>query len=278
MSFDVLDQDSLAGRVAEHRMNPDPELLVRLGFRRRMDRRCLAVVATTQDIIGLGRQAVVSHLTAAEIGRGEALQSIAARDAFIASHVLARYVASALAGVDVARLILVQRCDICGGPHGAAFFRDHPNLRVSLSHSAGIVAAAAADAPVGIDVETWDHARCFEELQHCGAFGPNEVRLLAARPRQRDGPSAISRFEADALQLWLRKECLVKLGRLSLDSLGSCDLSYLPLPAAWHASTSPVAYGALQFTDWSEPQHRVSGAVVSSHPAEIVFFDGVRRT
>ena len=230
-------------------------------------------MATAQGIIGLGRRAAVSHLTAAELGRSEALQSSAARDAFIASHVLVRYVAGALAGVDATRLVLVQRCDTCGGPHGAPFLRDRPNLRVSLSHSGGIVAAAAADVPVGIDVETWDHAHHFDELQHAGVFSPDEARLLAARPRRREGPGGISPFEADALRLWLRKECLAKLGWLDLDRLGSCDLSHLPLQAAAPGSTLPTAYGALRFTDWSEPRWRASGAVVSQHPAEVVYFD-----
>jgi len=211
-------------------MRPELESLPRLGIRRRTDRRCLAVIALARDIIELGRPALVSHLTAAEFARCEALRSNAARDAFIASHALVRYVAGALAGVDAARLVLVQRCDICGGPHGAPSFRDHPNLHASLSHSAGVVAAAAADVPVGIDVESWDHARCFEELQHSGAFSPNEIRVLAGRPHHRDDPGGLSPFEADALQLWLRKECLVKLGCLDLDTLGSCDLSHLPLP------------------------------------------------
>ncbi|MDB6001500.1 MAG: hypothetical protein JWP52_3199 [Rhizobacter sp.] len=234
---------------------------------------CLAAVATTASILARVPRDKALPLTPAELARARSFKSASARDDLLASHVLARVVASALSGVAADRLTLVQRCDACGGAHGRPFFAGHPGLHVSLSHSGGVVAAAASEHSVGIDVEAWCHAHRFEELWRSGIFSAAEIAWLASRSRarahQHDGADGISRFESAALRLWVRKECLVKLGRLDIDRLDSCDLSSLPMTET--ASTSSVDHDGLSITDWCDTARAVSGAVVSRHRAEVVF-------
>ena len=56
-----------------------------------------------------------------EIDNTRAFKSLAARNSYIAAHVLVRRVAAFATGAQAQDLVLGQHCDKCGGPHGRPF-------------------------------------------------------------------------------------------------------------------------------------------------------------
>lgn len=152
---------------------------------------------------GLGAR----ELTEAEERRAAALRRPQDRLDHRAAHLLVRDCVQQLTGVDATSVILRQRCAECGEEgHGAptvelAGRRTLRRVHVSLSHGGGVVAAAAAFVPVGVDVERLDR------------YAGRTVGLSAAESAWVDG-------EADPghafLRLWTRKEALVKVGALGL--------------------------------------------------------------
>ncbi|MBK7822276.1 MAG: 4'-phosphopantetheinyl transferase superfamily protein [Tessaracoccus sp.] len=154
-------------------------------------------------------------LTDLEIERRDRLHRADDRAAFVAARVLVRECAAELLGVGVREVVVVQRCTDCGGPHGRPTVAGFPEAHVSLSHSRGVVAAAAAWSPCGIDVEP----RC--------SISPI-ARVLTA-PEQAwlaDQPDLSASF----LRLWVRKEALVKAGFGTLDDPRSLDTLAPPVP------------------------------------------------
>jgi 4'-phosphopantetheinyl transferase len=180
---------------------------------------CLAVLAGSSAWLQRDPRDHVALLTPAERARAATMRQPGARDDFIVAHALVRHVAAALCGVGADRLTLVQRCAHCGGPHGAPRLSELPQLHVTISHAGGIVAVAASRSPVGIDLQRWDEGWRLAEL--------------AITPR-----------------LWLRRECLVKLGMAELD-----DPPPGELPTGWIETEQAVA------------SMRVSVSVVSRFPA-----------
>nr|WP_237419216.1 4'-phosphopantetheinyl transferase superfamily protein [Kitasatospora sp. SID7827] len=150
------------------------------------------------------------------------------RDDYLAAHLLVRYCAAALLGTDPAEVAFGQRCPGCGeATHGRPYLTDRPGTHLSLSHSGGVVAAAAGPVPVGVDVEHLG-PRTSDPAALETVLSPAERALVRAHP---DPTTAF-------LRLWVRKEALIKLGRTSLDALAELDLSHLPLdppdPSARH--------------------------------------------
>jgi 4'-phosphopantetheinyl transferase len=114
-------------------------------------------------------------------------------------------------GIGAHEVIIVQQCPRCGGPHGPALVPGAPGVGVSWSHARGQVAAIAGHGPVGIDVEMFSADRT--EPVH-GALTAAEERWMNA------SPTPALAF----LQLWVRKEALVKVGHLTLDTLLTAEL------------------------------------------------------
>ncbi|PRY68599.1 4'-phosphopantetheinyl transferase [Glaciihabitans tibetensis] len=80
----------------------------------------------------------------------------AKRESFLAGRWMLRQLVSELTGVHPAAVALVAQCPDCGGPHGQPRV-EGSRLAVSLSRSAdAVVAAAAWDSAVGVDVEPLD--------------------------------------------------------------------------------------------------------------------------
>ena len=128
-------------------------------------------------------------LTPEERERANAFAHDADRRDFIAAHRLVRAMAASIIGAPPRTIVLRQRCDTCGGPHGRPTLPDHPGLHVSLSHAKGVVAAACGDRPVGIDLERWN------------ASQPDHSDLdfaLAPAERKRLQSMAASGADADA--------------------------------------------------------------------------------
>ncbi len=167
-------------------------------------------------------------LTAAERGRAAALRTREGVEDFVAAHLLAREaVARLLAGLPKtdllaaptndalaglpARVVLEQRCEECGGPHGRPYVVGRPEVSVSWSHSHGHVAAAASYRPVGIDLESTSARR---ELT---------TRLLARTATPAEAAEIGTDREA-FLRMWVIKEALVKVGVISLDAFATTDV------------------------------------------------------
>jgi 4'-phosphopantetheinyl transferase len=189
-------------------------------------------------------------MTEQEHGRAAGLRHETDRRSYVAAHVLLRLCCAYLFGVPV-RSAVEQRCEECGGAHGRPRLPRLPHAGLSLSHSGGVVAAVAADSPVGIDVEPWAGAASVAEIAR-DVTTPSERRAVARQPAA----------DAALLTLWVRKEAMVKLGVARLDSMRDIDLSALPYEplAAGHRRTTHDGLNVLDLT-LAEPA--ALGAVVS---------------
>lgn len=160
-----------------------------------------------------------------------------ARIELLRTHWLGRQALGVATGTRADSWLLEQSCARCGGPHGAprAVRRDGDDSggwRLSLSHTPAAVCAAVAPAPVGVDVEgPWD-AAVLSEVR-------DEVLCPAERAAlDRAGP----RWSADlGCLLWTRKEALVKVGVLTLDSLAAVDVSAVRPPVMILVPPGPEA-------------------------------------
>jgi 4'-phosphopantetheinyl transferase len=200
----------------------------------------------------------LTALTAAERDRAAAFRRAVERDSYVAAHTLVRQCAARLAGIDPAAVQLTQCCPSCGGrDHGRPSVRGRTDLYVSLSHSRGVVAAAAGWAPVGVDVEL-RRDRTLEENLIRHALAPGEQALVRAS----DDPG-------DAfLRQWMRKEALIKVGMTTLGTLSDIDLSGLPLDIR-RPSLRQTRYGQWHFLDWAGGTSE-GLAAVSSQPMELM--------
>ncbi|WP_052411251.1 4'-phosphopantetheinyl transferase family protein [Streptomyces sp. NRRL S-118] len=192
----------------------------------------VALAGRTGEVLA-GAGDVRELLTRAERDRADALRSAADRDDFVAAHALVRFCAAELLGRPARSLAVVQSCDRCDRPHGRPRLDRPAGVGVSLAHSRGWVAAAAAHGPVGIDIEADDGVTPLDRHVAARACGPAELSELAAAADPR----------RTFLRQWVRKEALVKVGEGALD-----DVRLLDLPVH---RPGPVRRGAWRLTDWS---------------------------
>ncbi len=121
-------------------------------------------------------------LTASEFTRYRALRPDAAR-AFLAGRRLLRELVASLASVDPAEVSIGARCPVCGGRHGRPAVvapQAATPLQLSLAHTDSLVVAAAAwDHAVGVDVERADAVHTAERdraiASVAGASGDNAL-------------------------------------------------------------------------------------------------------
>ena len=208
-----------------------------------------------------------------ELKKVHAFKSPTARAGYIAAHLLVRRAAARVTGRASNALTLCQVCAQCGGPHGQPRLAELPGLHVSLSHCDTAVAAVAGPDCNAIDVESWDSPHLDATL-YDRVFSAAERACLGHL-----GSMPASKAEADAqriaaLRLWVRKECLVKLGRSTLDSLA--DTEVLPLDTASSAgfAISTVAFDDLDITDWIDPVTRTVGAFASRRGSRMFLYRG----
>ncbi|MFJ3960558.1 4'-phosphopantetheinyl transferase family protein [Streptomyces sp. NPDC090036] len=174
-----------------------------------------AVLAAAGDVREL--------LTGTELHRAGALRSAGDREDFLAAHALVRLCAGRLLGRPAQSLTVVQSCGSCDRPHGRPRLLEAPGTGVSLAHTRGWVAAAAAHGPVGVDVETLDGHPLDQRVAEAVC---NEEELAAVRAAE-DPRRAF-------LRQWVRKESLVKVGAATLDGAARLDLPvYGQRPARW---------------------------------------------
>ncbi|MCZ2805008.1 hypothetical protein O2W18_07850 [Modestobacter sp. VKM Ac-2983] len=191
----------------------------------------------------------VGLLGRVERARSAALHDPADRSAYVAAHLLVRRCAAALTGQPVTGLVVHQWCTECGtAGHGRPSLVDLPDVQISWSHGPGVVVAAAAWRPVGVDVEAFP------------ADGPTAGRFPGLAPaEERQVRSAVDPSLL-ALRHWVRKECLVKTGTTTLAGVGRIDLSRLT-ERRDRAGRSVSRYRGLYLTDWCDPARRALIAV-----------------
>lgn len=144
----------------------------------------------------------LARLAPWESGRVARHRTPLAKAAYVQAHLLARACLAELAGEPVA---FAQRCAGCGGSdHGAPYVVGRSDLFVSLSHSAGHVAAIAATVRCGIDVQV-----------------VGRVPDRALTPTER----ALAGDDLARTRLWARKEALIKAGVATIADLSGLDVS-----------------------------------------------------
>lgn len=216
------------------------------------DRRAIVAVRPTREVL----QEVPDPrqlLSAVERDRAAAFRYDAHRDDFVAAHVLVRMCAAELVGGRPEDLTVIQRCSSCGGPHGKPVVMGHDEVHVSWSHAAGAVAAVAAHALCGIDLEPRadDVDAALVDL----ALTEREKRLVESS--RRPGTAL--------LRLWLRKEAIVKTGETSLDAVFSLDVA----DAGGGVLRTRTASGAAG-RSWAIAEHRSA-----THLATVLTAGGV---
>ncbi|MGY1914928.1 4'-phosphopantetheinyl transferase family protein [Blastococcus sp. SYSU DS0973] len=221
-------------------------------------RRPLVFVARPAAVLEAGDQ----HLLAeSERRRGAALRLPADREAHAAAHLLARYCAAALTGRPVATLELVQRCPDCGSTeHGRPSIAGLPDLHVSLAHTRGAVAAGADRRPIGVDVEG---ANTYDATPAAMDYALTSAELARVRSAE-DPPTAFLRH-------WVRKECLVKVGVVSLDGLTRVELDPATERNAGGGRTSS-RFGSLHLLDWFDRSLGVAIAAAAAEPPAVAAF------
>ncbi|MEU4113859.1 4'-phosphopantetheinyl transferase superfamily protein [Kitasatospora sp. NPDC028055] len=198
-------------------------------------------------------------LTEIERARAARFRQESGRADFVAGHVLVRLCAARLLGVPVAGLVLAQECPDCGlADHGKPYLPDHPGVEVTLSHTRGVVAAGAGRRPVGVDVELAGRGGSLRAVAR-RVLAPAELALVEAAPEP----------DRAFLRQWVRKESLIKIGRVTLDTLGQVDLSALPLEVPPGAPLRS-RFEDLHLLDWADPGQGAAVAAVSTAPPRIV--------
>ncbi|WP_329210709.1 4'-phosphopantetheinyl transferase superfamily protein [Streptomyces sp. NBC_00683] len=176
-------------------------------------------VADTREVLAMPG-AGPSVLTPAEALRLAAARTDGARADFVAARFLARLCAADRNGGSPRDVVLEQRCPDCGGRHGRPRVVGGPGTapEVSLSYADGVVAAAAADRPVGVDVERLhrDRAPGLRTLRRFLTAGEADRIRRSRTPREA------------LLRTWVRKEAVVKATGAGLPGMALLDLSHLP--------------------------------------------------
>lgn len=217
-----------------------------------LDRGPLVLLARPGDVLRAGGEHL---LTSRERQRAGALRSRADRDAHVAGHLLVRHCAAALTGRPLEDLELVQQCAECGSTdHGRPSIAGLPDLHVSLAHTRGAVVAGADRRPIGVDVEG-AQTRDLDPAVLTYTLTAGET----ARVRSADDPSG------EFLRHWVRKECLVKVGAVTLDELPRAELDPGTEQDAEEGRTRG-RFGPLHLVDWFDPILHVAVAAAAHEP------------
>ncbi|RPK88769.1 MULTISPECIES: 4'-phosphopantetheinyl transferase superfamily protein [Streptomyces] len=215
-----------------------------------------ATVSTTAEVLD-HPAAHESLLTPVERGRAARFRHEASRLDFVAAHLLVRLCAGRLLGVAPADIELAQYCEECAQHgHGRPYVTSHPDVQVSLSHTRGVVAAAAGPSAVGVDVELLGRRKVDPAVLE-QVLSRGELRLC--------GKSADP--QGVFMRQWVRKEALVKAGRTSRDTMREVDLSGLPLmPGGSGTSVQRSRFEKFHVLDLADKRRGALAAVVSAAP------------
>ena len=188
-------------------MSPDADILSAQDIR-----PCALLVAGyTKTLASIGND---SWLTGVESRRSDRFLRNSDRDDYVTAHLLIRVVTSLFTGLAPCDVRVVQHCHICGSDgHGRPSVEETLGVCVSLSHTPGYVAAVAGPCDVAVDVQA------VSELD----IGDLERDVLTSSEQElmREAPDPIGALG----RMWTRKEALIKLGVISLDSLTLVDVA-----------------------------------------------------
>lgn len=153
-------------------------------------------------------------LSPEELSRASAMRFEEDRLSFRAAHLLTRLCAQRLTGLPASELVLRQRCDACDRPHGRPYIAGMESLYVTLSRSRSWVAAAAATAAIGVDIEPVGSGR----------MGNGDLYEAVLTPCELEEVKRAEEPEVAFLRLWTCKEALVKVGQIGLDAFAHTDV------------------------------------------------------
>lgn len=197
---------------------------------------------------GLGAEdeaRLAALLDESERARAARFRFAADRLSYVAAHAMGRVLLSEFGGGPPQDWRFVE------GPHGrpeAVMPAGAPRLRLNLSHTRGLAAAAlTVDHDIGIDVERLDRSGDFAEIAR-RFFAPEECAALAAVPPERTAETFLA--------FWTLKEAYIKAVGAGLSlPLESFAFTLEPLsirfapgtdddPAGWHFArlNSPPGY------------------------------------
>lgn len=227
-------------------------------------RTAIVLYARSDDVLAFSGSAVsgsLGVLTDAEQNRGKRLRRPEDQRDYLAAHLLVRLCAADVGNLAPPDVTIVQRCIICGGDHGRPFVADRPDLYVSLSHGRGFVAAAASLGPIGVDIEALDPERRgeFRIEDFAGVLAPAEGATITASA---DPQLAF-------LRSWVRKESLVKVGRVGIDAVAALDLAGL----ASGNGLAEVPFECWTLVDWFDSDLNLVGSVAAGSAATVVRAD-----
>ncbi|CAM5264988.1 4'-phosphopantetheinyl transferase superfamily protein [Streptomyces californicus] len=215
-----------------------------------------ATVSTTAEVLH-HPAARESLLTEVERRRAARFRHEASRLDFVAAHLLVRLCAARSLGVAADDIELAQYCDECEEHgHGRPYVPGRHDVQVSLSHTRGVVAAAAGPAAVGVDVELLGRRSVAPSVLE-QVLTQRELRVSG---RSRDPQGVFMRQ-------WVRKEALVKVGRTSRATMREVDLSGLPpAPAGSGTSVQRSRFEGLHVLDLADKRRGALASVVSAVP------------
>ncbi|MFJ8232892.1 4'-phosphopantetheinyl transferase family protein [Streptomyces sp. NPDC094448] len=175
-------------------------------------RPAVAAVATTAEVLA-HPELHEGLLEPWELRRLAPIRLPGRRDDVVAARLLLRLCVARFTGRPPHEAAPAQYCAGCGrSGHGRPYLPGHPGIGVSLSHTDGLVAAAAGPGAVGIDVEP--AARRPGPVAMLRRLLP-AAELHAATAEPDPGPAL--------LRLWVRREALLKAGREGLRLLEWTD-------------------------------------------------------
>jgi 4'-phosphopantetheinyl transferase len=144
---------------------------------------------------------------------------------YIASHAMVRAAVAARSGMDPSEIGFTSRCTRCGHPtHGKPRLAPAPPcgpVEVSLSRTAGMVALALSNVPVGIDVEHISSPLSQRDLAQL--LSPGEMGDLSIADQ--------SSPRWACYQAWVAKEAVGKVRGSGL--VGMRDLRVVPPSDTW---------------------------------------------
>lgn len=230
----------------------------------------IVFLATPSAVIAQEKWGGINLLQPYEIEKANAFKFESKRNSYIASHVLIRRAASLLVGAAPHNLILHQQCSVCGDAHGQPIIQNFPEIYVSLARRDGFIAAMACESPCSIDIENWAGSPSLEELD---MFTPTERCWLAQSIFDKKNSLGLEARKIVALYLWARKECLIKLDRLTLDTMSFCDATNDALNGCIQLfpSYSQSRWEDLHFTEWGHGPSQTIGALATQGEVDLTF-------
>ena len=174
----------------------------------------------------------------------------------MAAHLLARVCVAAMLDVPAASIELTQRCAGCGGDHGRPWVVGPADTYVAWSHARGYVAAAAAPVPVGVDAEVLGATSVTAGLVDSVLGASVAATILAAADP-----------EPAFLRQWTRRECLVKLGLITLDTMGTMALPDPPDLPRGSGQRWQLWRDDLRILEWTTADPPALGAAVLLVPS-----------